>query len=64
MAQRSTAEAHSRIDKLEPRVTKLETENNIQFKEIFYRLKRLEMFLVAGLGATITMLVSVLMRMG
>ena len=64
MAQRTASDAHSRIDKLEPRVTKLETENNIQFKEIFYRLKRLEMFLVAGLGATITMLVSVLMRMG
>jgi hypothetical protein len=64
MAQRSTAEAHSRIDNLEPRVTKLETENNIQFKEIFYRLKRLEMFLVVGLGSVIAMLVSVLMKMG
>lgn len=64
MAQRNAADAHLRIDNLEPRVTKLETENNIQFKEIFYRLKRLEMFLVAGLGSVIVMLVSVLVRMG
>lgn len=64
MSQRTAAEAHKRLDGLEPRVTKLETENHIQFKEIFYRLKRLEMFLVAGLGAVITMLVSVLMKMG
>lgn len=64
MAQRTAAEAHSRLDNIEPRVTKLETENNIQFKEIFYRLKRLEMFLVAGLGSVIAMLVSVLMKMG
>lgn len=64
MAPRSTAEAHKRIDEIEPRVTKLETENHIQFKELFYRLKRLEAFMVAGLGAIITMLVSVLMKMG
>ena len=64
MAHRTAAEAHSRLDNIEPRVTKLETENNIQFKEIFYRLKRLEMFLVAGLGSVIAMLVSVLMKMG
>ena len=64
MAQRNAAEAHLRIDNLEPRVTKLETENSIQFKEIFYRLKRLEMFLVACLGSVIVMLVSVLVRMG
>ena len=64
MATRNLSEAHNRIDSLEPRVTKLETENNIQFKEIFYRLKRLETFLVAGLGAIIAMLVTVLIKMG
>jgi len=64
MAQRNAQEAHTRLDRLEPRVTKLETENHIQFKEIFYRLKRLEMFLVAGLGAVIVMLANVLLKMG
>ena len=34
------------------------------FKEVFYRLKRLEGFLVGGLGATIAMLVSILLKMG
>ena len=61
---RTTKEAHSRVDGLEPRVTKLETENHIQFKEVFYRLKRLEAFLITGLSATIAMLVSIFFRMG
>ena len=61
---RTTSDAHKRLDQIEPRVTRLETENNIQFKEIFYRLKRLELFLVAGLGAVIVMLGNVLLRMG
>ena len=45
------------------RITKLETENHIQFKEIFYRLKRLEMVLVVGMGSVITMLITVLFQM-
>jgi len=61
---RTAKEAHSRVDGLEPRVTKLETENHIQFKEVFYRLKRLEAFLITGLSATIAMLVSIFFRMG
>lgn len=48
---------------LEQRVTKIETETHIQFKEIFYRLKRLEMVLVGGMGAVITMLITVLFQM-
>lgn len=60
---RNVSEAHSRVDSLEPRVTKLETENHIQFK-VFYRLKRVEAFLIGGLGATIAMLVSILIKMG
>jgi len=61
---RNALEAHNRIDIVEPKITKLETENHIQFKEVFYRLKRLEVFLVGGLGATIAMLVSILLKMG
>ena len=61
---RTAKEAHSRVDGLETRVTKLETENHIQFKEVFYRLKRLEAFLITGLSATIAMLVSIFFRMG
>ena len=35
---------------LDQRVTKIETETHIQFKELFYRLKRLEMWLICGIG--------------
>ena len=48
------------MTKLTERITKLETENHIQFKEIFYRLKRLEVVLIGGMGAVITMLIGVL----
>lgn len=48
---------------LEQRVTKVETETHIQFKEIFYRLKRLEMVLVGGMGAVLMLLITVLFQM-
>ena len=47
---------------LENRVTKLETENHIQFKELFFRLKRLEGILYIGMGSVITMLIAVLFQ--
>ena len=50
------------MTKLSERITKLETENHIQFKEIFYILKRLEMVLVGGMGAVMTMLITVLFQ--
>jgi len=45
---------------LETRIVKLETENHIQYKEIFYRLKRLEWILLGGATAVIGLLVNVL----
>ena len=56
-------QAHNRIDLMNPKIVKLETENHIQFKEIFFRLKRLETFLVISLGSIIGMLVTVLIKM-
>jgi len=47
---------------LETRVVKLETENSIQFRDIYNRLKKLEMVLIAGMGAVITMLVGILFQ--
>lgn len=61
---RTTAEAHKRIDNIEPRVTKLETEVHIQFKEVFTRIKRLEAILIGAAGTIIAMLVAVLTKMG
>ena len=50
------------MTKLSERITKLETENHIQFKELFYRLKRLEMWLICGMGAVLAMLIGVLLQ--
>ena len=56
-------EINNTMTKALERITKLETENHIQFKEIFYRLKRLEMVLVGGMGSVIAMLITVLFQM-
>ncbi len=61
---RTTLEAHKRIDKIEPRITKLETEVHIQFREVFTRIKRLEAILIGAAGTIIAMLVAVLTKMG
>lgn len=45
---RTVQDAHRRIDEIEPRVTKLETEVHIQFKEVFTRIKRLETILIGA----------------
>lgn len=60
---RTTQEAHQRLDAMEPRVTKLETEVHIQFKEVFTRIKRLEAILIGAAGTIIAMLVAVLTKM-
>jgi hypothetical protein len=61
---RTVRDAHRRIDEIEPRVTKLETEVHIQFKEVFTRIKRLETILISAAGTIIAMLVVILTKMG
>jgi hypothetical protein len=53
---RTTDQAHTRLDLLEPRVTKIETTVHIQFKEVFARIKRLEAILIAATAAIIALL--------
>jgi tetrahydromethanopterin S-methyltransferase subunit G len=60
---RTVQDAHRRIDEIEPRVTKLETEVHIQFKEVFTRIKRLETILIGAAGTIIAMLVAILSKM-
>ena len=60
---RTVQDAHRRIDEIEPRVTKLETEVHIQFKEVFIRIKRLETILIGAAGTIIAMLVAILSKM-
>ncbi len=61
---RTVRDAHRRIDEIEPRVTKLETEVHIQFKEVFTRIKRLEAILIGAAGTIIAMLMAILTKMG
>lgn len=60
---RTAEDAHRRIDDIEPRMIKLETESNIQFREVFMRIKRLETILIGAAGTIIAMLVVVLTKM-
>jgi hypothetical protein len=66
----TAAEAHKRLDRIEPKieqidrdVTTLKTETRIQFKELFIRIKRVEALLVASAGAIISMLVAILLKL-
>ena len=61
---RTVHDAHRRIDEIEPRVTRLETEVHIQFKEVFTRVKRLEAILIGAAGTIIAMLMAILTKMG
>jgi tetrahydromethanopterin S-methyltransferase subunit G len=61
---RTVQDAHRRIDEIEPRVTRLETEVHIQFKEVFTRIKRLEAILIGAAGTIIAMLFAILTKMG
>jgi uncharacterized protein YqgV (UPF0045/DUF77 family) len=60
---RTMAEAHKRIDDLEPRVTKLETTVHIQFKEVFARIKRIEAILIGTAGTIIALLIGIITKM-
>ena len=66
----TTALAHKRLDKLEPKVEQidkevasLKTEVKIQFKEIFVRIKRIEALLIGSAGAIISMLTAILIKL-
>ena len=66
----TTALAHKRLDKLEPKieqidkdVASLKTEVKIQFKEIFVRIKRIEALLIGSAGAIISMLTAILIKL-
>jgi len=66
----TAAEAHKRIDKLEPKVDQLDrdvaslkTEVKIQFKEVFNRVKRVEAILIGSAGAIISMLTAILIKL-
>jgi len=52
--------AFSKIEFLDRRVTVIEAESRLQFKELFIRLKRIEGILVGAASAIIVLLSSIL----
>ena len=64
MDKRTVQSAHTRIDNLEKQLIEVKTEVKIQFKEVFTRIKRIEILLIGAAGTIIAMLVAVLMKMG
>ena len=59
MDKRTVASAHERIDTLEKQIVAMKTEMDIQFRDLFNRVKRLES-LVIGTSAFI---IALLIRM-
>jgi len=51
------------LNSLDTRTTRLETETSIQFKDLFNRVKRLESIMLASTGATLLLLISIVIRM-
>ena len=62
--KRTVASAHNRIDGLELWVLELRTEQRIQFKDLYNRVKRTEQILWAAAGSIIGLLIAVLMKVG
>lgn len=61
---RTATEAHKRIDDLEPRVTRVETQVDERWRETIIRIKRIETIMISVAGAIVLMLASILMKMG
>ena len=59
MDKRTVASAHERIDTIEKQIVAMKTEMDIQFRDLFNRVKRLEA-LVIGTSAFI---IALLIRM-
>lgn len=62
MDKRTVDSAHQRVDKLDTRVTVLETQISERWKETILRIKRLEGILIGTAGATIALLVTMLYK--
>ena len=60
---RTATEAHKRIDELEPRVTRVETQVDERWRETILRIKRIEAIMISVAGAMILMLASILFQM-
>jgi len=62
--ERTAASSHDRIDEIEKGMVAMEAVLKYQFKDLFFRVKRMEGIMLAAAGAIIALLVAVLMKMG
>jgi len=53
----------SKVNDLDTRTARLETETSIQFKDLFNRVKRIESILIGTSGAIVLLLISIVIRM-
>jgi len=56
MDKRTVASAHERIDQIEKQLIAMKTEMDIQFKDLFNRVKRLEAIMIGSSAAIILLL--------
>ena len=63
MDKRTVSSAHQRIDTLEKQLVAMKTEMDIQFRDLFNRVKRLEAIMVGTAGTIIVMLGGILLKM-
>lgn len=54
--KRTVSSAHSRIDSIEKQLIELQTTVDLQFRDLFNRVKRLEMVYLATSGFIIALL--------
>jgi uncharacterized protein YqgV (UPF0045/DUF77 family) len=63
MDKRTVASAHERIDQIEKQLVAMKTEMDIQFRDLFNRVKRLEAIMI-GSSATVILLLLRLITSG
>ncbi len=63
MDKRTVSSAHERIDQIEKQLVAMKTEMDIQFKDLFNRVKRLEAIMI-GSSATVIVLLLRLITAG
>lgn len=63
MDKRTVSSAHERIDQIEKQLVAMKTEMDIQFRDLFNRVKRLEAIMI-GSSATVIVLLLRLITSG
>ena len=56
MERKTVASAHTRIDSLEKEIVAIKTEMDIQFRDLFNRVKRIETIMIATSATVIALL--------